>query len=72
LLDTLAGMHLLEQTANDLYEFHDLLHVYAAERVSDEDPATDHRDALRRLLSWYQRLIRIDGEKWPWMHGELG
>jgi transcriptional regulator with XRE-family HTH domain len=63
LLDTLAEVHLLEQLAHDHYQFHDLLHVYAAERVSAEDPPTDHVDALRRLLSWYQRRIKDDSHK---------
>jgi transcriptional regulator with XRE-family HTH domain len=60
LLDTLADMHLLERTGHDDYQLHDLLHAYAAERVSVEDPATVHRDALRRVLAWYRRMIQVD------------
>jgi transcriptional regulator with XRE-family HTH domain len=58
LLGTLVGMHLLEEPVHDRYECHDLLHVYATERAGIEDTATDHRDALRRLLSWYQHSIK--------------
>jgi hypothetical protein len=60
LLDMLADMHLLEQTAHDQYQLHDLLHAYAAERGYAEDSATVHRDALRRVLAWYRRTIQAD------------
>jgi hypothetical protein len=60
MLDTLADMHLLEQTAHDQYQLHDLLHAYAAERTRAEDSATVRRDALRRVLAWYRRSIQAD------------
>jgi hypothetical protein len=67
LLNTLAGMHLLEESAYDSYEFHDLLHVYAAECVGAEDVATEHRDALRRLLAWYKQSIKDYCENALWI-----
>jgi tetratricopeptide (TPR) repeat protein len=52
-LQTLAGAHLIEQTARDRYEFHDLLRDYAAERaLSDETPELQAA-ALNRLYAWY-------------------
>ncbi|MGP3966629.1 ATP-binding protein [Streptomyces sp. 6N223] len=53
LLDVLAGAHLLEQTAPDRYEFHDLLRVYAADRARREESGEGRAAALRRLLDWY-------------------
>jgi hypothetical protein len=53
LLDILVGAHLLEQTAPDRYEFHDLLRVYAADQAREEEPSDERTAALRRLLGWY-------------------
>ncbi|UCM90487.1 ATP-binding protein [Streptomyces marincola] len=53
LLDTLVGAHLLEQTAPDRYEFHDLLRAYAADQARNEEPADRRSAALRRVLDWY-------------------
>ncbi len=52
-LDTLVGAHLLEQTAPDRYEFHDLLRAYATQQAREEEPAEDRAAALRRVLDWY-------------------
>ena len=37
-LEFLVDAHLLESTAPDCYQFHDLLRVYAAERALAEEP----------------------------------
>ncbi|MEO3767926.1 tetratricopeptide repeat protein [Streptomyces sp. B5E4] len=53
LLDALVGVHLLEQTAPDRFELHDLLRAYATDRAHAE-MATDEREAvLGRVLTWY-------------------
>ncbi|MEU9962674.1 ATP-binding protein [Streptomyces malaysiensis] len=52
-LDTLVGAHLLEQTAPDRYEFHDLLRAYATKQAQEEEPAEDRTAALCRVLDWY-------------------
>ncbi len=52
-LDALVGAHLLEQTAPDRYEFHDLLRAYAADQAQREESAEDRSSALRRVLEWY-------------------
>jgi DNA-binding SARP family transcriptional activator len=52
-LEFLVDAHLLESTAPDCYSFHDLLRVYAAERVlADEAPEARH-EAVRRIVAWY-------------------
>ncbi|MCX4906177.1 tetratricopeptide repeat protein [Streptomyces sp. NBC_00878] len=53
LLDSLVGAHLLEQTAPDRYQFHDLLRAYAVDQVQHEEPPEERSAALRRVLEWY-------------------
>ncbi|WP_378577046.1 ATP-binding protein [Nocardiopsis mangrovi] len=53
LLDALVGVHVLEQTAPDRFEFHDLLRVFAADQAQREEPLEERQGALRRLLHWY-------------------
>ncbi|QFZ19747.1 ATP-binding protein [Saccharothrix syringae] len=55
LLDALASVHLLDETARDRYRLHDLLRVYAAERAAAVDGDTECADAVRRTLAWYLR-----------------
>jgi DNA-binding SARP family transcriptional activator len=52
-LELLVDAHLVESPDPDVYRFHDLLRVYAAERCEIEEPEQDRQDALRRVLSWY-------------------
>ncbi|WSR66606.1 tetratricopeptide repeat protein [Streptomyces sp. NBC_01198] len=53
LLDDLVGAHLVEQTAPDRYQFHDLLRAYATEQAQTEEPPGQRDGALRRVLDWY-------------------
>ncbi|WP_443072022.1 tetratricopeptide repeat protein [Streptomyces sp. NBC_01477] len=53
LLDDLVGAHLLEQTAPDRFQFHDLLRAYATDQARAEEPAAQRGAALRRVLGWY-------------------
>ncbi|PSK89638.1 NB-ARC domain-containing protein [Murinocardiopsis flavida] len=53
LLDVLVGAFVLEQTAPDRYEFHDLLRVFAAEQAQHEESAGQRDLATRRMLDWY-------------------
>lgn len=50
LLDTLTDVHLLEESGRGRFRFHDLLRVFAAERV---EPGDDPDAAVRRILAWY-------------------
>jgi tetratricopeptide (TPR) repeat protein len=53
LLDVLYGAHLLEQTAPDRYEFHDLLRAYATDQAQTDEDETSRQAALQRVLDWY-------------------
>ncbi|MFC0526644.1 tetratricopeptide repeat protein [Phytohabitans kaempferiae] len=57
LLDVLVGAHLLEQSAHERYQFHDLLRAYASGEASGSDSPTDTRAALERLCDWYLRTL---------------
>ncbi|MFF7654462.1 ATP-binding protein [Streptomyces sp. NPDC007983] len=72
LLDVLVGAHLLEQTAPDRCEFHDLLRAYAAEQAKIDEPPPARLAALRRLLDWYVYAADAAQELlWP-NHKRLG
>ncbi|MEU8633225.1 tetratricopeptide repeat protein [Amycolatopsis sp. NPDC048633] len=53
LLDSIVGAHMLEQTAADRYQFHDLLRAYATDAVHHEEPLERQYEALARILAWY-------------------
>ncbi|WP_329388004.1 AfsR/SARP family transcriptional regulator [Streptomyces sp. NBC_01716] len=53
LLVELTGAHLLTARAPGRYVLHDLLRVYAAERVVAEETPQERDRALERLWSWY-------------------
>jgi tetratricopeptide (TPR) repeat protein/transcriptional regulator with XRE-family HTH domain len=53
LLDVLAGVHLLEETAPGRYRFHDLVRAYAAERAQADEPPLARGAAIGRLVAWY-------------------
>src|SRR6185437_1906155 len=52
-LESLVDVNLVESPAADWYRFHDLLKVYAMERVQDEEPEAVRDEAVSRLLHWY-------------------
>lgn len=53
LLDDLVGAHLLEQTAPDRFQFHDLLRAFATGQAQSDEPAEQRSAALYRVLDWY-------------------
>ncbi|TDB81290.1 tetratricopeptide repeat protein [Actinomadura sp. KC216] len=57
ILQKLALVHLLEGAPHSRYRFHDLLQVYAAERVEAESAAAERNSAIRRLADWYLHSI---------------
>jgi len=63
LLDQLASAHLLNQPSADRYQFHDLLRVYAVERVEQEHSEEERDASLLRLLDWYLRAV-ADANNW--------
>ncbi|MER5640466.1 BTAD domain-containing putative transcriptional regulator [Kitasatospora sp. NPDC002227] len=52
-LDALARIHLLEAPRPRRYAFHDLIRVFARERLLADVPAGAREDALNRYLGWY-------------------
>jgi tetratricopeptide (TPR) repeat protein len=54
-LDVLVGAHMLEQTAPDRFEFHDLLRAYALDQALSEEKADERSSALGRVVDWYLR-----------------
>jgi tetratricopeptide (TPR) repeat protein len=53
LLEHLVNEYLLQHRPGDRLDFHDLLKLYAAERLATDEAATDREAALHRLFSWY-------------------
>jgi tetratricopeptide (TPR) repeat protein/transcriptional regulator with XRE-family HTH domain len=53
LLDSLAAVHLVEESGRDGYRLHELVRLYAADRVRAEDSDDTRDEALRRMLTWY-------------------
>lgn len=54
LLSDLLAASLVQQHGAGRYELHDLIHVFAANRASDEDSLRDRRAALDRLFAHYR------------------
>jgi len=59
LLDGLAGVHLVEESGRDGYRLHELVRLYAAERVREEDSDADTDTAIRRLITWVPAHRRV-------------
>jgi tetratricopeptide (TPR) repeat protein/transcriptional regulator with XRE-family HTH domain len=52
-LAELVAAHLVTETALGRYGCHDLLQLYAADRVRESESETERRDAVRGLAGWY-------------------
>lgn len=52
-LDSLVGVHMLEQIAPDRYRFHDLLHAYAIDQAHRGETLYDQHVTTQRVLAWY-------------------
>jgi tetratricopeptide (TPR) repeat protein len=61
-LEALVDANLLESPAPDWYRFHDLLKVYATERVTAEESEADCSKAVVRLLRWYVLTADVAGQ----------
>ncbi len=58
----LVHAHLVEQVGAGRYRLHDLLRLYAAERVDAEDAQPQRREPVRRVLHWYLHSAAAAGE----------
>ncbi|MGW4162486.1 NB-ARC domain-containing protein [Streptomyces sp. NPDC004788] len=58
-LSALVAAHLLQEVAPGRYRLPDLVHAYAEERISIDEPASRIRQALSRVLAYYR--TRTDG-----------
>jgi DNA-binding SARP family transcriptional activator len=56
-LEILVDAHLLETPEPDVYRFHDLLRVYAADLARAQESEQDRLAAVTRLLSWYLHAV---------------
>jgi predicted ATPase len=71
LVDRLVDAQLLDVTGRDVagqtrYRFHDLLRVYARERLTEEEASESASAAERRLIAAYLRLAeRAHVRQWP-------
>ncbi|MFC7386802.1 AfsR/SARP family transcriptional regulator [Sphaerisporangium rhizosphaerae] len=54
LIEALARHHLLQQTAPGRHRFHDVVRSYAHHLARREDPESDRRRSIARLLQHYQ------------------
>ena len=54
-VETLVDANLVQYQGSDRYRLHDLLRVYAAERVGTDEPLQELTAALGRLHGWYLR-----------------
>jgi DNA-binding SARP family transcriptional activator/tetratricopeptide (TPR) repeat protein len=57
-LAELEGLHLLSETSHDRFTFHDLLRLYASERLQALDSQTERRAAAERMLDHYLATAR--------------
>jgi tetratricopeptide (TPR) repeat protein len=62
LLEQLAQLSLLEQTAVDTFRLHDLLRVYAAEEAHQTEWSDERHEAVHRLTHWY--LYAANAASW--------
>jgi tetratricopeptide (TPR) repeat protein len=60
-LEVLVDAHLLESPEPDVYRFHDLLRVYAADRAQAQENEQARHDAVTRLLTWYLHTTEAAG-----------
>jgi tetratricopeptide (TPR) repeat protein/DNA-binding SARP family transcriptional activator len=68
-LATLVDGHLLAETPDGRFRFHDLIRGYAAVRAAQDDPAAERRQAVGRLLDYYLHTAdRADRVLHPFRH----
>ena len=69
LLEELVELGLLQSAYEDRYRFHDLVRLFAARRLSDEESPADRETARRRMLGWLLEVAVVAGR---WFEPEYG
>jgi tetratricopeptide (TPR) repeat protein len=57
LLDVLVGAHLVEQTAYERHQLHDLLRAYALDQCNQVENIEEREAATERVCTWYLRAM---------------
>jgi tetratricopeptide (TPR) repeat protein len=65
-LERLVDAHLVESPAADRFRLHDLLRLFALERLAEEEPSAESEECLGRLLDWLAQHAR----KGDWLSWE--
>jgi tetratricopeptide (TPR) repeat protein len=72
LLEKLVSVHLLEAAPAGRYNLHELLRMYAVERVQAEHDIDDRTSSVRRLVDWYLHTAAGGSRVLaPFRHGPL-
>jgi len=69
LLEELVELGLLQSAYQDRYRFHDLVRLFAAGRLRDEESPADRDAARRRMLGWLLEVAVVAGR---WFEPEYG
>ncbi len=69
LLEELVELGLLQSAYEDRYRFHDLVRLFAARRLSDEESPADRETARYRMLDWLLEVAAVAGR---WVHPQYG
>lgn len=67
-LDELVELGLLQHEGADRYRFHDLIRLYAQQRLHDEEPAEVRTVAERRTTDWLMKTATAAGR---WFDGDV-
>jgi tetratricopeptide (TPR) repeat protein/transcriptional regulator with XRE-family HTH domain len=69
LLEELVELGLLQSAYQDRYRFHDLVRLFAAGRLRDEESPADRDAARRRMLGWLLEVAVVAGR---WFEPDYG
>lgn len=71
LLEELVELGLLQAADSDRYSFHDLLRLYAVERLRAEESEEVRRESARRMARWLLETVVVAGRWYEPDHGRL-
>ncbi|MGW0993262.1 tetratricopeptide repeat protein [Streptomyces sp. NPDC002523] len=60
-LDDLVDLGLLDDSAAGRYRFHDLVRLFARDRLHEEETAAEREALTRRVTSWLLRMATLSG-----------